>query len=92
MFEDAVTDSSVSVELIQKIRTFNCASFPQCRGWNAGKKKRGEKIVYTFKFILQYKTQGWFILTAYAENYELKFKTLLMSISSVLLLREVIDK
>jgi len=46
MFEDAVTDSSVSVELIQKIRTFNCASFPQCRGWNAGKKKEGKNCLH----------------------------------------------
>jgi hypothetical protein len=54
MFDDAVTDLSVSAELIQKIGTFNCASFPQCHGWNACKKEL--PIVYTFKFMLQYKT------------------------------------
>jgi len=47
MFDDAVTESSVSAELIQKIGTFNCMQ-----------KRRKKLFVYTFKFMLQYKTQG----------------------------------
>lgn len=88
MFDDAVTDSSVSAELIQKIGTFNCASFPQCHGWYAYKRRK-KLFVYTFKFILQYKTKGWFSLRAHAENYDFKFKTRLLSISSVLVLLQL---
>ena len=39
MFDDAVTDSSVSVERIQKFGTFKFSSFPQCHGGNACKKE-----------------------------------------------------
>jgi hypothetical protein len=62
MFDDADTDSSVSTELIQKIGTFNRASFPQCQRWNVCKIRMKKLFVYTFKFMLQYKTKGWFSL------------------------------
>jgi len=57
MFYDAVTDSSVSAEQIQKIGTFKCASFPRCHGGNARKKEGKKLFVYTFKFVLNYKPQ-----------------------------------
>jgi len=67
-FHDAVTDSSVSAEPIQKTGTFKCAIFTQCHGGNACK-KGGKIFVYNFKFVLPYKPQCWFSLRAYAENY-----------------------
>jgi hypothetical protein len=58
MFDDAVTDSSVSVELIQKFWTFNCASFPKCRGWNACKK--GKKKWFVYK--MPSRCNRWFLI------------------------------